>query len=176
MRCLFLFIALTLSCGEASRAPAAPGGAGGPNVVGMNGGGTGSGGSAGAGGAGGAGGESFGACDNASDLEILASSGNVRDTARDCGGLGRCNGDDPNLNGDVYEGCITACVENDVQGISNECASCYGALERCGLDSFCRLRCQLNTCSPMCLSCLRIAGCTEEFESCRGLEGTECTE
>ena len=129
-------------------------------------------GSGGTGGVGGAGGRAAGACDNVADLQTLASAGSVRDVARDCG-VNRCNGSSfPN--GNVYETCVTSCIENDVLGLSSECAGCYGAIERCNLDSFCQLRCQLNTCSPMCLSCLNIAGCVEEFETCRGIEGTEC--
>lgn len=124
-------------------------------------------------GAGGPSGEPVGACDNDSDLQVLASAGGVRDVARDCGIL-RCSGAIGDTN--VYEACVEACIENDVQGISTECAGCYGEMERCGFESFCQLRCQSNTCSPMCLSCLNDAGCTEEFEACRGLTGSECTD
>jgi hypothetical protein len=174
MRCCLLIVALVLGCGEPSQAPAALGGAGGPiDVTGMNGE---TGGSSGGGGAGGgAGGEAAGACDNASDLEALAIAGSVRDVARDCGSEGavpRCDG--ANLSGDAYETCISACVANDVQGLSGACAGCYGAMERCALDSFCQLRCRTDTCDPICLSCLLIAGCIEELEVCRGIPGDEC--
>lgn len=177
MRSVLILVVLALGCGEPTAAPAAPGdeGSGGPlDILRVSGGTGGATGAGGAGGASGAGGEAAGACDNVSDLEVLAGAGSVRDVARDCG-VNRCNGPS-SPNADVYEGCVNSCVENDVGGLSSECAGCYSAMERCSLDSFCQLRCQLNTCSPMCLSCLRIAGCTEDFEACRAIEGTECPE
>jgi hypothetical protein len=174
MRYFLLLAVFASGCGEPSQPPAAPGGGGGPvNVTGVNGGTGGSDGAGGVGGAGGAGGKAAGACDNASDLEALGVTGGVRDVARDCGVL-RCAG--MVANSDAYEACISSCVENDVQGLSSECAGCYGSMERCGFDSFCQLRCRNDTCDPICLSCLRIAGCIEEFEVCRGLAGNECPE
>ena len=144
-----------------------------PNGFGVGSGSGGTSGTGGNGGAGGAGGEDAGACANDSDLQALAGAGSVRDVARDCG-LFRCGGSVSD--GDSFEACVDACLENDVQGVSSECAACYGALERCGLDSFCQLRCQSDTCSAMCLSCIDQAGCTEEFEACRGITGAECAE
>ncbi len=175
MRHFLLAAVLSLGCGESSATPAAPGGAGGPiDVTGIESSG-GSAGGGGASGAGGAGGEPAGACNNLSDLEALAIAGSVRDVARDCGTEGflpRCNA--ANLSGNAYEACINSCVETDVEGLSSECAGCYGAMERCSIDSFCLARCQLDTCSELCLSCVRNAGCIEEFEFCRGLAGAEC--
>jgi hypothetical protein len=174
MRYFLLISVFVIGCGEPSRPPAAQSEGGGPvNVTGMNGGTGGSTGVGGAGGAGGSGGFAMGACDNPSDLEALATTGSVRDVARDCA-LFRCA--DTIANGNSYQACVESCVENDVQELSSECAGCYGAMERCSLDSFCQLRCQSNTCNAMCLSCLRIAGCIEELEACRGIDGTECPE
>jgi hypothetical protein len=171
MRWPLLLVLLMLGCGETSGAPSAPGGEGGPvNVFGSD---NGVGGMSGAGGGGGAGGDVPGTCANDSDLQALASGGSVRDVARDCG-VFRCGG--VASDAEAYQACVDACIENDVQGISTDCAACYGAIERCGLDSFCQLRCQTDTCSAMCLSCLEQAGCSAEFETCRGIEGIECAE
>ncbi len=117
------------------------------------------------------GGEPKGACDNESDLEALAGD-DVRDIARMCGL--------PNMspfclvNSQPYEECISECVADEVPGLSTECAACYGALERCNLDSFCRTQCQFNGCSTLCLDCLNLAGCIEEFEECTAIPGDGC--
>jgi len=135
------------------------------------------GGAAGFGGEGGAGGGALGACDNDSDLEALEGAGdNVRDIARDCGLPNNVSSFCANLifNPPLYEECITECVEEAVDGLSTECSACYGELERCGVESICRTQCQLNTCSTLCLDCLNLAGCIEEFEDCRGLPGDGC--
>jgi hypothetical protein len=130
----------------------------------------------GIGGAGGVGGGALGACDNESDLDALEGVGDtVRDIARTCG-----LPNNPSslcgliFNAPLYEECITECVEEEVPGLSTECAACYGALERCGFDWFCQTQCQLNSCSPVCLDCLNLPGCLEEFEECRGLPGDDC--
>lgn len=179
MRYFLLIAVFVAGCGEPSSAPAVPSGGGGPvNVTGSNGsGGTvgpgGTDGAGGGGGDGGAGGAAAGACDNTSDLEALAAAGSVRDVARDCT-VFRCAG--TIANGAAYQACVESCIENDVPDLSSECVGCYGAMERCGLDSFCQLRCQSNTCNTMCLSCLSTAGCVEELEACRGIDGSECAE
>jgi hypothetical protein len=118
------------------------------------------------------GGEPGGACNNESDLgAIEGANDRLRDIARDCG-VFLC----VNLvgNGELYGNCVSTCVQNSVQGLSFECAACYGDLERCGHDAFCRARCQNNTCSTACLECLSGADCFLEFESCRGLPGNGC--
>jgi hypothetical protein len=137
----------------------------------------GAGGAGGFGGEGGAGGGALGACDNDSDLEALEGAGdNVRDIARDCGLPNNVSSFCASLifNALQYEECITECVEETVDGLSTECSACYGELERCGLELFCRTQCQLNNCSRSCLDCLNRAGCIEEFEDCRGLPGDGC--
>jgi hypothetical protein len=147
--------------------------------VGEGGGNAGTGGTGGGGGAGGVGGGAIGACDNESDLEALEGVGDDgRNIARICGSLSNPFTICASLasSGRQYERCIIACVEDEVPGLSSECAACYGALERCGLDSFCWARCQLNSCSPPCLDCLDLAGCIEEYEDCRGLPGDGCTD
>ena len=140
-------------------------------------GGGGSGGSAGADGGvdgGTDGGEPQGACDNESDLEALEGVGDDgRDIARICG-LPNSNSLLLCLSTRPYEQCIAECVEDEVPGLSTECAACYGALERCSRDSFCQTRCQFNGCSAPCLDCLSLAGCIEEYEECRGIPGDDC--
>jgi hypothetical protein len=139
-------------------------------------GGSGGGGGDGLGGAGGF--EPRGACDNASDLGAIESaSDSVRNIASDCGSLVNISScASLILNAPEYEECITDCVEEDVPGVSAECASCYGALERCGLQQIpsCRVSCQNNTCSDLCLNCLTDEGCIEDYEDCRGLPGNGC--
>jgi hypothetical protein len=127
MRYFLLISVFVIGCGEPSRPPAAQSEGGGPvNVTGMNGGTGGSTGVGGAGGAGGSGGFAMGACDNPSDLEALATTGSVRDVARDCA-LFRCA--DTIANGNSYQACVESCVENDVQELSSECAGSDGALQ-----------------------------------------------
>jgi len=134
----------------------------------------------GGGGAGGVGGGALGACDNDSDLEALEGvDDNPRDIARICG-----LPNNPSslcgliFNLQAYEECISECVEEEVPGLSTECATCYGALERCGVAQFpsCRTPCQQNSCGDSCLTCLEEAGCIEDFEDCRGLPGDGCPE
>lgn len=120
------------------------------------------------------GGESTGACDNESDLEALEGVGNdARNIARICGSVNNI----PSCVFTIqpYEECVTECVEEEVPGLSTECAACYGALEQCGRASFCQAQqCQFDGCSTLCLNCLNLAGCIEEFEACRGLPGDGC--
>jgi hypothetical protein len=118
------------------------------------------------------GGEPGGSCNNESDLgAIEGANDRLRDIARDCG-VFLCG----NLvgNGELYGECVSTCVQNGVQGLSIECAACYGELERCGHDAFCRARCLSNTCSMIRMDCLGGADCFTEFESCRGLPGNGC--
>lgn len=117
------------------------------------------------------GGEPSGACENESDTDAIESAGGVRDIARNCG-LILCANFVGNSSG--YESCVGACVANTVQGLSSECAACYGGIERCSLDAFCRQRCQNDTCSMTCLECLNGGDCVTEFEECRGFRGDGC--
>ena len=133
----------------------------------------GTGGAGGIGGEGGAGGGAKGACDNESDLDALQSvDGSPRDIARDCGRTFKC-ANAIGITGQYGE-CVSDCVEENIEGLSMDCSACYGDLERCGLESFCRPQCQVNTCSTLCLDCLDLAGCIEEFEDCRGRPGDGC--
>jgi len=169
-----------VGCSDPSTAPAVAGGGGDLPITGIRPGG--SGGSAGAGGiGGGAGGsETLGACDNGSDLDAIESAGeSLRDIARDCGLPNNPEFTCANLiiiNGPQYGDCIGECVEDRVPDLSSECAACYGGVEQCGLNAFCRTQCQLNTCGVRCLDCLENAGCIEEYEECRGLPGDGCPE
>lgn len=167
-----LIVALgSLGCAD-NAPPPAPGG-GGPIPPGGFAGSGGSAGAGGVGGEGGAGGMSEGACDKASDLDAIEGAGqSVRDLARDCGRSFGC-ASSIGISG-RYGDCVSDCVEEGVDGLSTECADCYGALERCGLESFCRPQCQVNTCSTLCLDCLEMAGCIEDYEICRGLPGDSC--
>ena len=176
MKWLVVLSVFVVGC--ANDAPPAVPGTGTPVPPSMGSGGTGGvGGAGGIGGEGGAGGGALGACDNESDLDALeAADGAPRDIARDCGLPNNVSSFCANLifNPPLYEECITECVEETVDGLSAECSACYGELERCGLESFCRIQCQLNNCSRSCLDCLDLAGCIEEFEDCRGLPGDGC--
>ncbi|MEM7138825.1 MAG: hypothetical protein AAF500_19770 [Myxococcota bacterium] len=132
----------------------------------------GTGGSAGAGGSGGAGGEpsSLGACDNDSDVAALTGQNAVA-TATFCGGIFCIS-----TIGDVqrHAQCVSDCIEERVVGLSTECAACYGDAAGCGLSQFCFGLCQVDTCSVGCLNCLGFAGCSDSFETCRGLPGNGC--
>ena len=177
MRWAIVFGFLVLGCTEQGP-PSVPQNPG--SGVGEGGGRGGSGGFDGGtdGGAGGSadGGEPKGACDNESDLDALAGvSDDPREIARVCGlpnhpTLLLC------LNNRSYEDCITECVGDEVPGISEECAACSGALERCGVAQIpsCRTACQLNGCSSLCLDCLNRGDCIEDYETCRGLPGNGC--
>ncbi|MGB8332759.1 MAG: hypothetical protein WCE62_21725 [Polyangiales bacterium] len=117
---------------------------------------------------------SRGACDNAADLGAIESSGSTRDISRGCSQttcLVESFGDLA-----IYEQCVNGCVEDGVQGVSADCAACYGLLERCIIEQSCREACVGgDTCSTVCSNCLSTYGCTEEFESCRGLPGDGCS-
>ncbi|MGB5694867.1 MAG: hypothetical protein WBM46_04370 [Polyangiales bacterium] len=169
----FLFLALlVVGCAEETF-PGAPGGGNGrPPLVGIGGGPGGSGGSDGGVDAGPDGGDFKGACDNGADLDAIENAGDrIRNLAQDCG-LFSC------INligiGQQYANCVSGCVESSVQGLSAECAACYGSAEQCGVAAFCGARCQSNTCSTDCLDCLESAGCLLDLEECRGLPGDGC--
>jgi len=101
----------------------------------------------------------------------------LRNIARDCA-QPNLPGNCANLvgNGELYGDCISTCVENRVEGLSSECAGCYGDAERCSHDSFCISRCRLNTCSTPCLECLNGADCILELEECSGIPDDTCDE
>jgi hypothetical protein len=175
---LVMLMLMLAACGG-ERPPASPGGIGkppGPITGGGGNGGTGGvGGTGGTGGMGGAGGVSNGACDNRSDLDVIVGAGtSVRVVARDCGLTVLCA--DAVGSGPAYEVCVTNCVERDVDGLSSECADCYGALERCSYAGFCFESCRLEACGAVCNNCLETAGCLSEFEDCRGLPGDGCSD
>ncbi len=116
------------------------------------------------------GGVGAGACDNPADLDAVAAA-NLNAVTTFCTGLVCLTtiGNSPS-----YEQCVNECVERNVQGLSSECADCYGGVARCGLNAFCLSVCQFNTCGLQCLNCLSFAGCLTEFEECRGLPGDGC--
>jgi len=175
MKWLLCFALLLAGCSD-SPPPSAGGGS---NLPGVGPGTGGAGGAGGAGGTGGVGGAPRGACDNAKDIDAAEAAGvSLREVASSCGSLANVSTfcDNFKFNAEQYEECVSDCVEDEVPGLSIECASCYGALERCGLVQFpsCRISCQQNLCSTLCLNCLNDAGCLEEYEDCRGLPGDGC--
>lgn len=111
-----------------------------------------------------------GACDNRADLVAIAAT-NLNAVTTFCTGFVCFNTLGNFL---AYEQCVNACVEENVSGLSSNCADCYGGVARCGLDAFCFGVCQFNTCGLQCLNCLSFAGCLTEFEECRGLPGDGC--
>lgn len=119
------------------------------------------------------GGEPTGACNNDSDLAVIEDGSRLRNATRDCS-FAVCAG----LAGDevlsLFSRCVTSCITMMVPELSTECAACYGRIEQCGDEAFCRGRCQLNLCAPLCLDCLNEAGCVSDFEECRGLPGSGC--
>jgi hypothetical protein len=169
----FLIVALGV-CGCADNAPPPPPGGAGPIVPpGGFAGSGGSGGVGGNGGAGGAGGLPRGDCDNASDFSAIEGAAqNLRTISANCGASVECAA---NIGNSAQYGlCVTGCVEEGVNGLSIECAACYGDLERCTLDAFCRDSCQLNPCGLLCANCLENAGCITEYEQCRGVSRDGC--
>lgn len=177
MRWLLILGLGVLGCGDDP--PPTIGGSGDRTPIGNIGGPSSSGGQGGAGGQGGVGGQGGaggatpkGACDTDSDFEAIdGASGSLRNIARDCG-LFACIA---NVGNSVaYGACVSDCVEGRVTNLSTDCAGCYGDVERCGLSAFCRPKCQANTCSALCLSCLTDADCISDFEDCRGLPGNGC--
>ena len=171
MKWLLILTVCVAGC-AAEAPPAIPTSPGSGVVIGGTAGTGGAGGAGGAGGVGGVGGGPLGACDNAADLQAIQdASSTMRDVARDCGNF-ECAiffG-----NGVSYRSCVDQCVQDHVPDLSNECAACYGASERCSHDSLCTLRCRNDTCSVMCLDCMTVAGCIEELEACSGLPGDGC--
>ncbi|KPK14791.1 MAG: hypothetical protein AMJ62_11865 [Myxococcales bacterium SG8_38] len=119
------------------------------------------------------GGEPIGACNNQDDLAVIEDGTRLRDATRYCSFV-FCAG----LAGDGvfsrFSRCVTSCITMTVPELSSECAACYGNIESCGEEAFCRGRCQNNFCAPLCLECLNEAGCVSEFEACRGLPGSGC--
>jgi hypothetical protein len=139
---------------------------------GGSGGSGGEGGGGGLGGIGGGGGQAPGACDNPSDLDAIENAdGSLRNIARDCGSF-TCG---PKVqNPAEYESCVNICIDEQVQGLSTECTACYGAAERCSLESPCRLVCQNLSCSFVCLNCLDTGNCIQDLEECSGIPDNTC--
>jgi hypothetical protein len=71
---------------------------------------------------------------------------------------------------------VTTCIEDAVEGLSPECTACYAGVERCSHDSFCRILCQPDTCSQVCLNCVNLANCLQELEECTGIPDDTCGE
>jgi len=176
MKWILCFSLLLGACNDAEPPTYAGGG---PILPGGSAPSDGAGGAGGFGGQGGAGGGPKGACDNASDVVSIENAGlPIREVAGRCGSLTNVSTFCASFVFDAaqYEECISQCVEENVSGLSVECAACFGALERCGLEegSSCRIFCQDDSCSASCLDCLNAGGCLESYENCRGLPGDGC--
>lgn len=177
MRASCLILVLLASCGNDADPPAAPGGGSDPTIVGSGTrsvGGTGSGGTGGEAGAGGDGGSASAACANDFDIAALDASLEARELVREClvFSFFACRSA---LNPEIYESCVTECVLDRVEGLSNDCGRCFGRASRCELENTCDTACVLNICSEGCLSCSRGAGCLDELEECTGLNDTSCS-
>jgi len=95
----------------------------------------------------------------------------LRNAARDCGSF-NCG---PSIaNPAEYESCVNMCIDLRVEGLSPDCTACYGAVERCSLESLCRPLCQNASCSLVCLNCLDAGNCIEDLEKCTGIPDDTC--
>mgnify|MGYP001819096921 FL=1 len=144
---------------------------------GMAGGGgqSGAGGAAGASGAGGAGGSGMieGACNNDADLMALAAllPENGRGVAAGCGTV-NCA---PVLGqGEtLFKQCATDCMEENVGGLSTECASCYADLAW-SARLLCNTPCANSSCAPTCLTCGSYDDWLRTLARCAGRMSLDC--
>ena len=166
--------------------PPATGGSGGTGTGGSGGtaGGSGTGGSAGMGGAaggnGGAGGSGGiglgdGACDNVDDLDALSGllPNNARNVAASCGVA--CAALTVEA---LYVQCVVECVQDDVPGLSEGCATCYGDFAWC-LGLGCNSNCEIDACDPVCeseTSCPGYGSCFADLNQCAGRNSRDCGE
>jgi len=115
----------------------------------------------------------MGACDNQDDVDALAllQPSNARQVAANRG-LVSCS----HLVALPAEfvNCVTGWVEQDVPGLSSECAACYGDLAWCSLG--CLTACNVNSCTPLCLTCTDYDVCLAELDQCAGRRSLDCPE
>lgn len=145
-------------------------GAGG--AAGGSGGQSGAGGAAGGSGAGGNG-TIEGACNNDNDLMALTAllPENGRGVAAGCGTL-NCA---PVLGqGEtLFKECATDCMEENVSGLSTECASCYADLAW-SARLICNTPCASNSCAPTCLTCGDYDEWLRTLDRCAGRMSLDC--
>ena len=112
-----------------------------------------------------------GACDNVGDAAAIENaSGSLQGVGASCA-AGTCIGQlgDP----DAYASCVTACIQENVPGLSLDCAGCYGELGGCAVAALC-LACASDTCSVACLGCLNGANCLTRLDECTGIPAEVC--
>ena len=193
---LTLPLGLSLSACDNEQPPAAPGGGGGlgtefppfPGTGGTGAGGiggtAGSGATSGAAGGGGNGGMAGnggvggaavrGACANPDDRMALADFGlppAARQAAASCGMTAPRCGALPDRALCISQ--ATTCIEGRIQGISNDCATCFGELSWCGIG--CNNDCIRDPCGD-CLSCGggSYAQCQARLYECTGMLPADC--
>ena len=66
--------------------------------------------------------------------------------------------------------CLIAVTANisGTDGLSRDCADCYGGSVACGAE-FCTAQCSADTNAPQCLQCREDSGCTPTFVECSGI-------
>lgn len=132
----------------------------------------GTGGTAGAGGSGGVGGASAGACDNPDDIAALADlMSNAREVSATCA-VTRCQLSF-SQGKDEFTICVGDCVEEDIPGLSSQCALCYADLEWCIGDVLIWTRCAEAPCGDLCLTTPTLQ-CRNELDLCTGRMSTDC--
>jgi hypothetical protein len=151
------------------------GGAGGQQGTGGERGTGGGAGATGQGGDGGTGGDGAGAgaCNKQSDIDALMAllPNNARQVAAECG----VSSQNEIAFEDLFTADVAACVEQDVTGLSSECAVCYGELAFCS-GVTCLPSCRVNACSTDCLSCAGYDTCIDELTQCAGRMSTDCSD
>ena len=152
-------------------------GHGGQSGAGGTAGGGGQSGAGGAAGGGGAGGIGMieGACNNDADLMALAAllPENGRGVAAGCGtvncalvlGQGEA----------LFKECATDCMEENVSGLSTECASCYADLAW-SARLLCNTPCANSSCAPTCLTCGSYDDWLRTLDRCAGRMSLDCGE
>lgn len=184
-----IFFAIgVLACGNTA-SPAAPGGGdNGIPPIGVEGdggaGGAGLGGGGGGGGSGGSGGSGGmtreGACENPTDEDALASATNppnqnARQVSAFCGTV-TCS-DRLGQGEATFTQCVTDCTRDNIQNLSQPCASCYGALAWCA-NLLCNTACANAPCNrDSCIECTQGAdyeACLANLEVCAGRPSLDC--
>ncbi|MFT7578820.1 MAG: hypothetical protein ACI9MR_000481 [Myxococcota bacterium] len=97
---------------------------------------------------------SNGACDNAVDLNKLATATDLPQTVQDCA-----------LSALTSAAAAGQCVQ-DAVGLSAECSVCFGDILKCAIDN-CALQC-IGGATPACNDC-RALSCDGPFEACAGI-------
>jgi len=93
-----------------------------------------------------------GACVNPTDCTVGKSTvdSKVTNCAKSCTGGSKCTAD-----------CLMK------EGVTMDCATCYGAVTQCGRDN-CSAQCFADPSSTACRDCTKSHGCNSKFEVCSG--------